>query len=181
MEKLVKIPVCLIFIAVAVGGAYAQFAKPEHAIKYRKSVMFLIAQHFGRMGAVVKGKAPYDQEAFTRNALVVETLSHLPWQASLVPGTDKGDTTLNAAVFAQQSEFNAGADRWLFRERPDKKGLRSRRRNAAICIKGRRGRHQTQYFLGPTASPGSHYQSGSVAGGHRALPGGGRQKGQDRR
>jgi len=41
--------------------------------------------------------------------LVVETLSHLPWQASLVPGTDKGDTTLNAAVFAQQSEFKAGA------------------------------------------------------------------------
>lgn len=109
MKKLVKISVCLIFVAVAVGGAYAQFAKPEHAIKYRKSVMFLIAQHFGRMGAVVKGKAPYDQEAFTRNALVVETLSHLPWQASLVPGTDKGDTTLNAAVFAQQSEFNAGA------------------------------------------------------------------------
>ena len=109
MKKLVKILICLIFIAMAVGGAYAQFAKPEHAIKYRKSVMFLIAQHFGRMGAVVKGKAPYDQEAFTRNALVVETLSHLPWQASLVPGTDKGDTTLNAAVFAQQTEFNASA------------------------------------------------------------------------
>ena len=109
MKKLVKILICVIFVAAALGGAYAQFAKPEHAIKYRKSVMFLIAQHFGRMGAVVKGKAPYDQEAFTRNALVVETLSHLPWQASLVPGTDKGDTTLNAAVFAQHSEFKAGA------------------------------------------------------------------------
>jgi len=55
MKKLVKLSVCLIFVVVAVGGAYAQFAKPEDAIKYRKSVMFLIAQHFGRMGAVVKG------------------------------------------------------------------------------------------------------------------------------
>ena len=27
----------------------------------------------------------------------------------MVPGTDKGDTTLNAAVFAQQAEFKAGA------------------------------------------------------------------------
>ena len=109
MKKLVKLSICLIFVAAAVGGAYAQFAKPEDAIKYRKSVMFLIAQHFGRMGAVVKGKASYDQQSFTRNAMVMEALSHLPWEASMVPGTDKGDTTLNASVFAKQSEFKAGA------------------------------------------------------------------------
>jgi len=109
MKKLVKLSFCLIFVTVAVGGAYAQFAKPEDAIKYRKSVMFLIAQHFGRMGAEAKGKASYDKEAFTRNAMVVETLSHLPWEAAMVPGTDKGDTTLNAAVFAEQAEFKAGA------------------------------------------------------------------------
>ena len=109
MKKLVRILICLAFVAITVGGAYAQFAKPEDAIKYRKSVMFLIAQHFGRMGAVVKGKAAYDQQAFTRNALVVEALSHLPWEAAMVPGTDKGHTTLNAAVFAQQAEFKASA------------------------------------------------------------------------
>ena len=109
MKKLVRLSICLIFLVVAIGGAYAQFAKPKDAIKYRKSVMFLIAQHFGRMGAVVKGKASYDKEAFTRNAMVVETLSHLPWEAAMVPGTDKGDTTLNAAVFAEQAEFKAGA------------------------------------------------------------------------
>ena len=109
MKKLLMILVGLVFVAGALSGAYAQFAKPEDAIKYRKSVMFLIAQHFGRMGAVVKGKAAYDQQAFTRNATVVEALSHLPWEASMAPGTDKGDTTLNAAVFAQQAEFKAGA------------------------------------------------------------------------
>ena len=109
MKKLVKLSICLIFVAVAVGAAYAQFAKPEDAIKYRKSVMFLIAQHFGRMGAVVKGKVPHDQEAFTRNAMVMEALSHMPWEASMVPGTDKGDTTLSAAAFAKQNEFKASA------------------------------------------------------------------------
>ena len=109
MKKLLMIFVGLVFIAGAIGGAYAQFAKPEYAIKYRKSVMFLIAQHFGRMGAVVKGKAPHDQKAFTRNAMVMEALSHLPWEASMVPGTDKGDTTLNAAVFAEQAEFKTSA------------------------------------------------------------------------
>ena len=109
MKKLVKLSICLIFVVVAIGGAYAQFGKPEDAIKYRKSVMFLILQHFGRMGAVVKGKAPHDQEEFTRNAMVMEALSHLPWEASMVPGTDKGDTTQNASVFAKQDEFKASA------------------------------------------------------------------------
>ncbi len=109
MKKLVKLSICLVFVVVAVGGAYAQFAKSEDAIKYRKSVMFLIGQHFGRMGAVVKEKAAYDQQAFTRNAMVMEALSQLPWEASMVPGSDKGDTTLNAAVFAKQDEFKAGA------------------------------------------------------------------------
>lgn len=109
MKTLLKVLVCLVIVAVPLGGAYAQFVKPEDAIKYRKSVMFLIAQHFGRMGEMVKGKAAYDQQAFTRNAMVAEALSHLPWEAAMAPGTDKGDTTLNAAVFAQQAEFKAGA------------------------------------------------------------------------
>jgi cytochrome c556 len=109
MKKLVKLSICLIFLAVAVGGAYAQFAKSEDAIKYRKSVMFLIAQHFGRMGAVVKGKTAYEKQSFTQNAMVMEALSHLPWEASMVPGTDKGDTTLSAAAFAKQDEFKADA------------------------------------------------------------------------
>jgi cytochrome c556 len=109
MKKFAKLSICLIILTVAIGGAYAQFAKPEDAIKYRKSVMFLIAQHFGRMGAVVKGKTDYDQQAFTRNATVMEALSQLPWEASMEPGTDKGDTTLNAAVFAKQDEYKASA------------------------------------------------------------------------
>jgi cytochrome c556 len=105
MKTLLKISVCFILVAVAFGGAYAQFAKPEYAIKYRKAVMFLIAQHFGRMGAMVKEKVPYNQEVFAQNAILVETLSRLPWEASMVPGTDKGDTTLDASAFMKQAEF----------------------------------------------------------------------------
>ncbi len=96
----------LVLVTTALGAAYAQFTKPETAIKYRKSVMFLIAQHFGRMGAMVKEKVPYNRQVFTHNATVVETLSRLPWEALMAPGTDKGDTTMSASVFAKQAEFN---------------------------------------------------------------------------
>jgi len=105
MKKLLMILICLVFSAGAIGGAYAQFAKPEYAIKYRKAVMFLIAQHFGRMGAMVKEKVPYNQEVFAKNAMLVQTLSRLPWEAAMVPGTDSGDTTLNSEVFMKPAEF----------------------------------------------------------------------------
>ena len=105
MKKLLIISLCVVFAAIAISGAYAQFAKPEYAIKYRKSVMFLIAQHFGRMGAMVKEKVPYNPEVFAKNAMLVQTLSRLPWEAAMMPGTDSGDTTLNAEVFMKPAEF----------------------------------------------------------------------------
>ncbi len=111
MKTLLKILICLLIVAGTLGGAYAQFDKPEDAIKYRQAVMFLIAKHFGRMGAVVKGQRPYDREEFARNAALVETLSKLPWEAFKVPGTDKGKTGLKSVAFRKQAEFNAAAER----------------------------------------------------------------------
>ena len=105
MKAIAKVITFVFIVVFAFGAAYAQFAKPEDAIKYRKSVMFLIAQHFGRMGAMVKEKTPYNQEVFAKNAMLVETLSRLPWEAAMVPGTDSGDTTLNSEVFMKPAEF----------------------------------------------------------------------------
>ena len=102
-----KICAGVVAVLIVAGAAYAQFKKPEHAIKYRKSVMFLIAQHFGRMGAVVKGAAPYQKGDFAKNAAVVDMLARLPGEAFTMPGTDKGDTTMSAAVFQQPSKFDA--------------------------------------------------------------------------
>ena len=104
-----------IFVGVAiatalVSAAYAQFSKSEDAIKYRKATMFLIAQHFKRMGAVVKGDAPYGKAEFMQNASVVRTLSDLPWEAFLMPGTDRGDTTLKPMTDQQQGIFKAAAE-----------------------------------------------------------------------
>ena len=92
------------------GFLHEMALKPEQAIKYRKAVMFLIAQHFGRMGAVVKGKSPYDKQTFKENAALVDTLSRQPWEAFMVQGTDKGDTTMSVKVYTQKSEFKAAAD-----------------------------------------------------------------------
>ncbi len=109
MKTMLKIFVFAVLASVALDTASAQFSRPEDAVKYRKSVMFLISQHFGRMGAMVKEQVPYDKEVFAQNARVLEMLAHLPWEAFLVPGTDKGDTTLKSSVFEQQAQFKETA------------------------------------------------------------------------
>ena len=76
-----------IFAAVFACGllasvpAHAQFAKPQDAVKYRQSAFTVMAASFGRIGAMVQGKAPFDAKAALQNAEVVAFMSHLPWQA----------------------------------------------------------------------------------------------------
>lgn len=89
--------------------AAAQFQKPEDAVKYRQSGMFVMANHFGRIGAMVNGRAPYDAAVATQNAEIVATMSRLPF-AGFVEGTastEKGKA--NAAVWSKRAEFDTGA------------------------------------------------------------------------
>jgi len=106
MKTIWKLMLCLVFVSWVVHSAYAQFAKPEDAIGYRKAVMTLIGHHFGRIAAAVKGQEPYDRNDLVRNAVLVETFSKLPWKAFMVPGTDKGDTRLKPEAFREPSKFN---------------------------------------------------------------------------
>ena len=110
MKRVTKILVCAFLFTMIIGAAYAQFAKTDDAIRYRKAVMVLIAQHFGRIGAVVKGERAYDAAEVTKNAQLIQTLSALPWEASTVPGSDKGDTTLKSSVLKDQGKFMTAAD-----------------------------------------------------------------------
>jgi cytochrome c556 len=92
------------------GMASAQFAKPEDAIKYRKSALFVMAQHYGRIGAMVNGKAPFDAKAAAENAAIAESMSKLPW-AAFGEGTDKGDTKAKPEIWKEQVKFKEGADK----------------------------------------------------------------------
>jgi cytochrome c556 len=85
--------------------AAAQFRKPEDAIKYRQSAMFLMGNHlYTRIGGMVNGRAPYDPKAAADSAELVATLSKVPFPAFL-PGTDKGDTDAQPAVWTEQARF----------------------------------------------------------------------------
>jgi cytochrome c556 len=86
-------------------GAVAQFQKPEDAIKYRQSALTVMANHFGRIGAMAKGTIPFDAKAAADNAAIVVTMSKLPWVA-FAEGTDKGaPTRAKPEIWKDQAKF----------------------------------------------------------------------------
>jgi cytochrome c556 len=90
--------------------ASAQFAKTEDAIRYRQSALFITGQHFGRIGAMVNDKMPFDAAAAKESAAIVNVVAHLPWTA-FGPGTDKGETKARPEIWKDTGKFTAAQDR----------------------------------------------------------------------
>lgn len=90
--------------------ASAQFAKPEDAIKYRKAALTVMAAHFGRIGAMTSGKAPFDAKAAAENAEIVAAMAKLPW-AAFGEGTDKGETKAKPEIWKEQAKFKEGHEK----------------------------------------------------------------------
>ena len=89
--------------------AAAQFQKPEDAVKYRKSAFTVMGNHFGRIGAMVQGRVPFDGAAAAANADIVVVMSKLPYAGFVdgTSGTEKGSP--NAKVWSERAKFDDAA------------------------------------------------------------------------
>jgi cytochrome c556 len=103
MKVLASLAIAAAAVTLA-APASAQFAKPEDAVKYRQSALFVMAQHFGRIGAMVNGRVPYDAKAAADNAEVVAEMAKLPW-AGFGPGTDKLSQKAKPEIWTEQAKF----------------------------------------------------------------------------
>ena len=103
----------LVALVAALGAlaslpASAQFQKPEDAIKYRKAAFTVMGAHFGRIGAMASGKAPFDAAAAAANADIVATMSKLPY-AGFIEGTASGETRAKPEIWTERVKFDAAA------------------------------------------------------------------------
>jgi len=91
--------------------ASAQFQKPEDAIKYRQSVMFLMNTHVGRLNAMAQGRVAFDAKAAAGDAAVVSTLSMLPF-AGYPAGSDKGaPNRARPEIWSDAANFKASGEK----------------------------------------------------------------------
>jgi cytochrome c556 len=111
MKAFALIAVAATLVAMA-APASAQFAKPEDAIKYRQSALFVMSQHFGRIGAMVNGRVPFDAKAAADNAEIVAEMAKLPW-AGFIAGTDKGaiPTRAKPEIWTDTAKFKDSSDK----------------------------------------------------------------------
>ena len=104
-----KIAATVLVGGVALGAGLAALAqmKPEDAIKYRQSAMFLVGQNFGPLAAMAQGKIPYDKDAAIKHADIVAFVSKLPLQG-FQPGTDTGgNTKAKPEIWENMDDFKA--------------------------------------------------------------------------
>ena len=94
--------------------ALAQFAKPDDAIKYRQSALSVMGTHFGRIGAMVNGRIPFDARVAADDAGIVVEIAKLPW-AAFGAGTEKGSIPSRAKpeLFAQPAKFKEYSDKLI--------------------------------------------------------------------
>ena len=107
-HSLIAALACAAALSGVSTSASAQFAKAEDAIKYRQSALFVMAQHFGRVGAMANGKVPYDAKAAELNADIVAQMAKLPWagfEAAHEGGKAKPE------VWKEQAKFKDLADK----------------------------------------------------------------------
>jgi cytochrome c556 len=111
-----KKTLCLLAVAggLATLGApaHAQFNKPEDAIRYRQSALFLMGNHMGRINAQLKAATP-NMQVIQSSAAVVEVASKLPYEA-FIPGTETGGTPATRAkpeVFKDTDKFKQLAEK----------------------------------------------------------------------
>ncbi len=110
-----KIVATFVLTAAAVvfaAPAAAQFQKPEDAVKYRQSALTVMANHFGRIGAMVNGRVPFDAKAAQDSAHVVATLSTLPW-AGFTPNTEALKSRAKPEIWKEQAKFKESGDKMV--------------------------------------------------------------------
>lgn len=94
--------------ALTAMPAAAQFQKPEDAIRYRQSAMFLMNNHLGRIFAMVNGRVPFDANAVQVNADILATVTKLQF-AGFIDGSDKGETRAKPEIWSEPEKFRAAA------------------------------------------------------------------------
>ena len=96
--------------AIIATDALAQ-AKPETLVKQRQAVMTLQGKYFNAsLRPMAQGKLPYDAATVARNAVLLDALSHMPWDGFNANTKDIKSATLPAA-YTDVAKFKESGDR----------------------------------------------------------------------
>ncbi len=111
MKKIAIVTIAVVVLGAASVAVSDERDPNERAIAAREAAFTLIATNFGPMGAMAKGKMPFDQEQFAKRAANLEALSSMPWEF-FIPGSDKGDTEAKPEVWSNPDDYKAKVEQY---------------------------------------------------------------------
>ena len=98
------------FFALAMAATAAAQMKPDVVIEYRRSAMTMVGWNFGPMGAMVKGKIPFDAKEFAKRAERIEFLAPQALEG-FAKGSDKGaETDAKPEIWMHFDDFQSKLD-----------------------------------------------------------------------
>jgi cytochrome c556 len=77
----------------------------ERALDYRQGVMNIFSWNMKAMGAMMKGKKPYDAKVFTRHADDLAKAASLDVLAGFPPESDQGETDARPDIWFDFEDF----------------------------------------------------------------------------
>ena len=95
----------LVLLAASGSGLAHEQSPAERAIEYRQSVYHVIAWNLAPMGAVMKGKAPYDKDAFALAASRIATLAPMLPEGFPAGSYVAGKTDAKPELWQDPTEF----------------------------------------------------------------------------
>lgn len=108
LHRVAYVAVAALMAALTAVPAAAQFAKAEDAIQYRQQKLKEMGEQSDQLGAMVRGRVPFDAKAAQESADALLALSKLPWPA-FAPGYEGGKA--KPEVWKEMDKFKAAAQR----------------------------------------------------------------------
>jgi cytochrome c556 len=111
-KKVAALTLGLLGLAGATQAADLAFQRPDDAVEYRQGAFNVISKHFGRIGAMVNGKMPFDAAVAQADADLLVTLSTLPWQG-FKENTKDASSKVKPEVWSEMGKFKGGGEQMV--------------------------------------------------------------------
>jgi cytochrome c556 len=111
MKKIAVVTATIIALSSASAIMAEEHDPNERAINAREAAFTLMVANIGPLGAMAKGKMPFNQEEFAKRATNLQALSDMPWEF-FIPGSDKGKTAAKPEVWSNSADFKEKADKF---------------------------------------------------------------------
>lgn len=111
-KKVATLALGLLGLAGAVQAADLSFQRADDAVEYRQGAFNVMSKHFGRIGAMVNGKMPFDAAVAQADADLLVTLSTLPWQG-FKENTKDAASKAKPEVWTEMNKFKTGSEQMV--------------------------------------------------------------------